>query len=82
MRAAVFNDVPGIVAECGGAGACATCHVYIEEAFLNVVNGPTPAEQPLLEFVEGARTTSRLSCQIQITPELEGMSVETPESQY
>jgi 2Fe-2S ferredoxin len=79
--AALENDIPGIDADCGGVCACATCHVIVDEAFWDLVGPPHDAEAPMLEFLEEARPTSRLSCQIDITPELDGLRVGTPESQ-
>lgn len=84
MRGAVYNDVPGIVGECGGACSCATCRCYVEEAWMAKVGGPTSgAERELLEAAEGElRPNARLSCQITMTPELDGLIVHLPEKQY
>lgn len=81
MEAAVKNDVPGIEAECGGACACATCHVYVDDAWMDAVGGSQPMEQDMLDFASDLRPTSRLSCQIKITAELDGLIVHTPERQ-
>lgn len=81
MEAAVKNDVPGIEAECGGACACATCHVYVDDAWMDEVGGAEPMEQDMLDFASDLRPNSRLSCQIKITPELDGLTVTTPERQ-
>jgi 2Fe-2S ferredoxin len=81
MEAAVKNNVPGIEAECGGACACATCHVYVEDAWMDVVGAPQPMEADMLDFASGLRSSSRLSCQIKVKPELDGLVVRTPEQQ-
>ena len=82
METATFNGVPGVVAECGGACSCATCHVYIDPDWYAKLPGPAESELALLEFAIGPRENSRLSCQIEITEELNGMVVHTPENQY
>ena len=81
METALRNNVPGIDAECGGACACATCHVYVDEAWTEVVGKGEPMEQDMLDFASDVRATSRLSCQIRITPELDGLIVATPARQ-
>jgi ferredoxin, 2Fe-2S len=81
MEAAIKNNVPGIEAECGGACACATCHVYIEEAWRAAVGEPSPMEEDMLDFGYDVRPNSRLSCQIKITEELDGLIVRVPERQ-
>jgi len=81
METAIKNGVPGIEAECGGACACSTCHVYIEEAWREKVGEPTPMETDMLDFAYGVQANSRLSCQIKMTAELEGLVVRTPERQ-
>jgi 2Fe-2S ferredoxin len=81
METAIKNDVPGIDAECGGACACATCHVYIDEAWREKVGGPTPMEEDMLDFGYDVRPNSRLSCQIKVSEELDGLIVRTPERQ-
>lgn len=82
MEAAIKNSIPGIDADCGGACACATCHVYIEDAFMDKVGQPEDMEQSMLDFAENVKSTSRLSCQISVRDELDGMKVTTPESQH
>ncbi len=82
MDAAINNDVPGILAECGGACACATCHVYVDDAFMDKVGTPSEMEESMLEFNEHRAENSRLSCQIRVSPDLEGLRVTAPESQY
>jgi ferredoxin, 2Fe-2S len=82
MHAAIDNDVPGIVAECGGACACGTCHCYIDESQLSLVQPPDQDEQDMIEFVLGPKENSRLSCQVVITDAMDGLKVSLPESQY
>ena len=82
MEAAVRNNIPGIDADCGGACACATCHVYVDPEFLPKTGEQEAMEQSMLDFADGVQETSRLSCQISVSAELEGMKVTTPESQH
>jgi 2Fe-2S ferredoxin len=81
MEAAIKNGIPGIEAECGGACACATCHVYVDEAWQTAVGAPTAMEEDMLDFAYDVRPTSRLSCQIKITDQLDGVILHTPERQ-
>lgn len=82
MLAATINGVPGITADCGGALACATCHVYVDPAWSAVVPPPDECEHALLEGVAAEqRPNSRLSCQIVMTDALDGLTVEIPERQ-
>ena len=81
METALRNNVPGIDAECGGACACATCHVYVAAAWIEVVGKAQDMEQDMLDFASDVRENSRLSCQIKITPELDGLVVTTPAQQ-
>jgi 2Fe-2S ferredoxin len=81
METAIRNSVPGIVAECGGACSCATCHVHVDEAWTAKVGPPSPMEEDMLDFAFDVRPTSRLSCQIKVTDELDGLIVHTPEKQ-
>ncbi len=81
MEAAVKNAIPGIDAECGGACACATCHVYVAEDWAKKLPKAESMEEGMLDFAFDVRPTSRLSCQIKITPALEGLVVTTPEKQ-
>ncbi len=81
MEAAIKNDVPGIEAECGGACSGATCHVYVDEAWVEIVGGPQPMEEDMLDFAFEVKPNSRLSCQIKVTPALDGLVVTTPERQ-
>jgi 2Fe-2S ferredoxin len=70
-----------VAAECGGACACATCHVYIDEAWRAKVGEPSPMEEDMLDFGYDVRPNSRLSCQIKVSDELDGLVVRTPEKQ-
>ena len=82
MQAAVQNDIEGILAECGGSCACATCHVYVDEAFAAKLPPPNDLEAELLTFTAAEhRSNSRLSCQLVVTPELEGLIVYLPDTQ-
>lgn len=82
MRGAILNGVDGIVAECGGEMMCATCHVYVEEAQLGLTPAQSDDEKAMLEFTASERRpNSRLSCQLVVTPELEGLVVHLPETQ-
>ena len=81
MEAAVRNSIPGIEAECGGACACATCHVYVDAAWQDRLPPPQTMEEDMLDFAYDVRPNSRLSCQIRIKPELDGLTVTTPERQ-
>ena len=81
MEAAVRNGVPGIEAECGGACACATCHVYVEDGWKEKVGDPEPMEEDMLDFAFEVKPTSRLSCQIRVRDELDGLVVRTPARQ-
>ena len=82
MQGAIDNMVDGILAECGGGCACATCHVYIDEAWLGKVGAAESIEKEMLDFVDSVEENSRLSCQIEITDELDGLIVRMPEAQF
>ena len=82
MQGAVNNDVAGIVAECGGACSCATCHVYVDEDWFDKTGGPSDAEKDMLECAIDPKANSRLSCQIRMNDELNGLVVRIPESQF
>jgi 2Fe-2S ferredoxin len=82
MLAAVNNSVPGIDADCGGFCSCATCHVYVDNHWLDKVGPAGPAEDEMLSMTPDRRDNSRLSCQIELAPELDGLVVTTPEFQY
>ncbi|MBX3520932.1 MAG: 2Fe-2S iron-sulfur cluster binding domain-containing protein [Xanthobacteraceae bacterium] len=81
MENAIRNGIPGIEAECGGACSCATCHVHVDEAWMEKVGKPAPMEEDMLDFAFDVRPNSRLSCQIKVTDELDGLIVTTPEQQ-
>jgi len=81
MEVAVKAGIPGIDADCGGACACATCHVYVDEAFREATGEPSPMEESMLDFASERQEGSRLSCQIGISDKLEGMKVTMPEFQ-
>lgn len=81
MENAVKHMVPGIEAECGGACACATCHVYVDDAWTEATGSPEPMEEDMLDFAYDVRPNSRLSCQIKVKPELDGLVVRVPERQ-
>ena len=82
MEAAVKHGVPGIDADCGGACACATCHVYLDAGWLAKVGARTAMEASMLDFAEGADDNSRLACQIRIVDDLDGLVVRLPQSQH
>lgn len=82
MVAATSNFIDGIPADCGGACSCATCHVYMQEPWAAMAGAPSDMETAMLEHVMDPRDTSRLSCQVIITDEMDGMRVEIPESQF
>jgi ferredoxin, 2Fe-2S len=83
MQAAVAANVPGIEADCGGMMTCATCHVYVREAFLSRLPDMTGDEDTMLDFTASARrANSRLSCQIPLGEALDGLTVDLPESQH
>jgi len=81
MRAAVTNGVSGILAECGGGCSCGTCHVHVEPHWLERVGGRSALESSMLELEDEFQQNSRLSCQITVTPELEGLVVHIPKTQ-
>src|SRR4249919_3127674 len=81
MEVAVSHSIPGIDAECGGACACATCHVYVDEAWREPTGEPSPMEEDMLDFGYDVRPNSRLSCQIKVRENLDGLVVTTPERQ-
>ncbi len=81
METAVNNSVPGIDADCGGACACATCHVYIDEAWVEKTATAESMEESMLDFASDMKDNSRLSCQITVTDQLDGLIVRLPRSQ-
>jgi ferredoxin, 2Fe-2S len=81
METAIRNAIPGIEAECGGACACSTCHVYVDEAWREKTGEPSPMEEDMLDFAFEVKPNSRLSCQIRVSEDLDGLVVTTPERQ-
>jgi 2Fe-2S ferredoxin len=81
METALRNSIPGIEAECGGACACATCHVYVADDWTAIVGKASQMEEDMLDFAADVRPTSRLSCQIKVTSALDGLVVTTPAKQ-
>ena len=81
MEGAIQNDIPGIDADCGGSMACATCHVYVEERWLDKLPKSEDAEVDMIDMAYEPKKNSRLSCQLIVTDELEGLIVTTPEKQ-
>jgi ferredoxin, 2Fe-2S len=81
MQGAINNNVRGIIAECGGACSCATCHVYIDEAWTGRLEKKSEMEEAMLEAVMDEQPNSRLSCQIKVSDELEGLVVRMPPKQ-
>ena len=82
MEGAVKNLIPGIDADCGGACACATCHVYVQEPWLAKLAPREDMEETMLDFAQDREPNSRLSCQIKVTRELDGFTVKMPKSQH
>ncbi len=83
MRGALYNGIDGIVGECGGGLACATCHCYVEDAWAGKLDAPSEAEVQMLESAAcEVKPNSRLSCQIAMTEALDGLVVDLPERQY
>ena len=81
MEGAIQNNIPGIDADCGGSMACATCHVYVEEKWLNVLPKPEEAEMDMIDMAFEPKKNSRLSCQLIVSDELNGLTVTTPSKQ-
>ena len=82
MEGAIRNSVPGIDADCGGACACATCHVFVDPAWTDKTGTRSAMEDSMLDFAENVETNSRLSCQIKVSDALDGLVVRMPESQH
>ena len=82
METAVKNMVPGIDADCGGACACATCHVYVEPEWVGKAGSRSQMEEDMLDFAFDVRDSSRLSCQIKVSDQLDGLRVRVPEKQF
>ena len=81
MEGAIQNNIPGIDADCGGSMACATCHVYVEEKWLNKIQKAEEAEEDMIDMAFEPKKNSRLSCQLIISEELDGLTVTTPSKQ-
>ena len=81
MEGAIQNNIPGIDADCGGSMACATCHVYVEEKWLNKIQKAEEAEEDMIDMAFEPKKNSRLSCQIIVSDELDGLKITTPEKQ-
>ena len=81
MEGAVQNDIPGIDADCGGGMACATCHVYVQEDWFDKISTKEDGEEDMLDMAFEPKKNSRLSCQIMVTDELDGLQVNLPEKQ-
>ena len=82
MEGAVKHLIPGIDADCGGACACAPCHVYVDPAWASKMPPQQDMEETMLDFAQEIEPTSRLSCQLKVTPEFEGLVVRMPKSQH
>jgi 2Fe-2S ferredoxin len=78
MRGALSCNFEGVIAECGGSCACATCHVHVDRQWLDKLDPATPEEEELLEYLDHSAPNSRLSCQLMVSEDLEGMTVRTP----
>ena len=81
MEGAVQNNIPGIDADCGGSMACATCHVYVKEDWFDKINNKSEGEDDMLDQAYGPKKNSRLSCQIIVSDDLDGLVVDMPETQ-
>ena len=81
MEGAIQKEIPGIDADCGGSMACATCHVYVEEKWLNKIPKAEEAEVDMIDVAYEPKKNSRLSCQLIVTDELDGLVVTTPTKQ-
>ena len=81
MEGAIQNEIPGIDADCGGSMACATCHVYVEEKWLDKLPKPEDGEIDMIDMAFEPKKNSRLSCQLIVSDELDGLQVTTPEKQ-
>ena len=82
MEAAKSHDIAGIEAECGGACACATCHIYVDDAWKDKVGDAGAMEEDMLDFAFDVRPESRLCCQIKVKAELDGLTVRVPAKQF
>jgi len=81
MEGAIQNNIPGIDADCGGSMACATCHVYVEEKWFNKLPKPEEGEIDMIDMAFEPKKNSRLSCQLIVSEDLDGLTVTTPEKQ-
>lgn len=81
METAVRAGIDGIDADCGGACSCATCHIYIDDAWMSRVPEPEAVEEEMLDFVQDRQPESRLSCQVVLGPDLDGLTVRIPATQ-
>jgi 2Fe-2S ferredoxin len=83
MQGAIDDNIEGILAECGGGMACATCHCYVDDAWADKTGAPSEPERDMLEFCASeTRPTSRLSCQLSVSTDLDGLVVHMPEAQF
>ena len=82
MEGAIKNKIPGIDADCGGACACATCHVYVDNKWIEKLSPKDDSEEDMLDFAFEVKSNSRLSCQITVSDELDGLIVNMPEKQF
>ncbi len=82
MEGAVRDNIPGIDADCGGACACATCHVYVDDAWVEKTGKAAAMEESMLDFADEVKPNSRLSCQIRVTDALDGLVVRLPQDQH
>ena len=82
MQAAVDNGIDAIIAECGGACSCATCHCIVDDAWVAKTGQPSDVEKDMLECVLDPQANSRLSCQVEVTDAMDGLVIHLPESQY
>ena len=81
MEGAIQNDIPGIDADCGGSMACATCHVYVEDKWYSMISKPEEAEIDMIDMAYEPKKNSRLSCQIMVSSDIDGLVVTTPKRQ-
>ena len=81
MEGAIQKEIPGIDADCGGSMACATCHVYVSDEWINKISKPEDAEIDMIDMAYKQKKNSRLSCQIIVSDDLDGLEVTTPEKQ-
>lgn len=82
MQTAIKNGIPGIDADCGGACACATCHIYIDDEWVDKLGEKGEMEASMLDFAQAVQDNSRLSCQLLVAESFDGLIVNVPESQH